>query len=312
MTDTIGQSKRKRIKVACEPCRERKRRCNGRSPCTSCSEWGYDCYYESHLLQSKLQSVSQPSYSAKLNTDPDFSAANQRVPAPSLNSMIPGTPSQVRSLEANSGAAFMRRVGLKIDPTNAPKLNLFGWNIGARKLLSGAGPYTALSIIDIISERDLKKLANVYFSKVDPCYGFIDRHTFYERLESRWRTPLASNEYDGVLLGVAALGSLFSQRNTTITELHLVESARSILDLHQVSEAPSVDLVTGWVLRVIYMRMTASPHATWLASSTLIHLIEASGLHLEACDDTVFPQHNLLCDPDIRRRLIGVAQHVNM
>uniref|UniRef100_A0A8H7N1G1 Transcription factor domain-containing protein n=1 Tax=Bionectria ochroleuca TaxID=29856 RepID=A0A8H7N1G1_BIOOC len=135
---------------------------------------------------------------------------------------------------------------------------------------------------------------------------------FYERLEARWRTPLANNVYDGVLFGVAALGSLFSQRNTTITELHLVESARSVLDLHQISEAPSVDLVTGWVLRVIYMRMTASPHSTWIASSTLIHLIEASGLHLEPFDDTVFPQHNLLCDPDIRRRLIGVAQHVNM
>lgn len=60
------------------------------------------------------------------------------------------------------------------------------------------------------------------------------------------------------------------------------------------------------------MRMTASPHSTWIASSTLIHLIEASGLHLEPYDNTVFPQHNLLCDPDIRRRLIGVAQHVNM
>ncbi|KAH7189874.1 hypothetical protein DER44DRAFT_852454, partial [Fusarium oxysporum] len=289
MTDTIGQSKRKRIKVACEPCRERKRRCNGGNPCTSCSEWGYDCYYESHMSQPKLQTA-----------------------ALSLTSMIQDTPSQVRSLEANSGAAFMRRVGLKIDPTNAPKLNLFGWNIGARKLLSGAGPCTPLPIVDIISERDLKKLANVYFTKVDPCYGFIDHHMFYERLEARWRTPLASNAYDGVLCGVAALGSLFSQRDTTITELHLVESARSILDLHQISEAPSVDLVTGWVLRVIYMRMTASPHSTWMASSILIHLIEASGLHLEPSHDTVFPQHNLLCDPDIRRRLIGVAQHVNM
>ncbi|KAL5585882.1 hypothetical protein FOVSG1_013574 [Fusarium oxysporum f. sp. vasinfectum] len=312
MTDTIGQSKRKRIKVACEPCRERKRKCNGGNPCTSCSEWGYDCYYESPMLQPKLQSVPQLSYLTKLTSDAGFSAANQKAAALSLASMIPDTPSQVRSLEANSGAAFMRRVGLKIDPTNAPKLNLFGWNIGARKLLSGSGPCTALPIVDIISERDLKKLANVYFSKVDPCYGFIDHHMFYERLEARWRTPLASNAYDAVLCGVAALGALFSQRDTTITELHLVESARSILDLHQISEAPSVDLVTGWVLRVIYMRMTASPHSTWMASSILIHLIEASGLHLEPSDDTVFPQHNLLCDPDIRRRLIGVAQHVNM
>lgn len=157
----------------------------------------------------------------------------------------------------------------------------------------------------------MKALANVYFTKVDPCYGFIDQHIFFERLGARWRTPLTSNVYDSVLGGVAALGSLFSRRNVTITELHLVESACSILDVHHMSGPLSVDLVTGWALRVIYMRMTASPHSTWIASSTLMHLVEASGLHLESSCDTVL-SCSTQCDPDIRRRHVGVAQHLNM
>jgi hypothetical protein len=144
-----------------------------------------------------------------------------------------------------------------------------------------------------------------------PCYVFIDYHTFYEWLEVRWRMPIPSTLYDSVLNGVAALGSLFSQGNNAITERCLAESARSILDLHNISASPCVDVVTGCPLPVIYMRMTDSPLSTWIASSTLMHLVEASGLHLEPFSDTVFPP-SAPYDLDIRRRLFGVVQHLNM
>ena len=307
MADAVGHAKRKRSKVACEPCRERKRKCNGANPCTTCNDWGYDCYY-GVLPQRKSYDMMQRSTPGVISSNP-ISLTSSR--SEGQTNLPPDSPNHVRSLEANSGAAFVRKMGLNMDPENAPKLNLFGWNIGTRQSLCDIGPCASLPIVDIISEKDMKDLANVYFAKVDPCYGFIDRHAFYERLEARWRGPISNNIYDSVLSGVAALGSLFSQRKITITELSLVESACSRLDLNQVSEAPSVDLVTGWALRVIYMRITSSPHSTWIASSTLMHLIEASGLHLELPSDTVLP-HSTPCDPDIRRRLVGVSQHLNM
>lgn len=206
----------------------------------------------------------------------------------------------------------MRELGLKIDPAKAPKLNLFGWNIGARQLSTAVETNSTLPIVEITSVENMKALADIYFKKVDPCYGFIDRRLFLERLDARWKSPMDPDVYDSVLSGVAALGCLFSQRNCTVTELHLVSLARSRLDEYILSGAPSVDLVTAWVLRAIYLRLTSSPHSTWIASSTLMHFIEASGIHLESSRDILLPQSNAQCDPDIRRRIVGVAHHLNI
>ncbi|KAL9039112.1 MAG: hypothetical protein Q9214_005008 [Letrouitia sp. 1 TL-2023] len=154
----------------------------------------------------------------------------------------------------------------------------------------------------------MNSLAQVYFDKVDPCYGFIDRCQFNEHLDIRWKSPLTPSIYDSVLGGVAALGCLFSQRNATITELHLVHSARSCLDDHHFSGPPSIDFLTSWTLRLIYLRMTDSPHAVWVASSTLMHLLEASGLHPESPSDLL---PSAQCDPDLQKRLVGLAYHLN-
>ncbi|KAE8371858.1 major facilitator superfamily domain-containing protein [Aspergillus bertholletiae] len=288
MPGTSGPSKRKRSRFACEPCRERKRKCNGESPCSTCSSWGYDCYYHNERRM-------KPKPAAVM------------VDLPAIHGPSPEQAgSYTESLEANSGAAFVRKIGLKMDPANAPKLNLFGWNVGRRNPPSGlaTGAVLAVPIVDILSLNHMKTLANVYFAKVDPCYGFIDSGMFFRRLEARWQSSADGDSYDGVLAGVAALGALFSEITINITEAHLVELTRSITDTHIGSAAPSVDLVTAWALRVIYMRMTAPPYPTWIASSTLMHLIEASKLHQSAPCDSY--------DLDTRQRLIGVARHLNL
>ncbi|KAJ5330045.1 hypothetical protein N7541_005827 [Penicillium brevicompactum] len=293
-----SEVKRKRARVACEPCRERKRKCDGDEPCNTCRYWDYDCYYD---------------------RQPRRRRTHQEAPAEVAPS--PGSPYRnpsdahgvVRRLEANSGAAFVHKMGLKIDPAKAPKLSLFGWNIGKRNLSSTIGNVTAaMSITDITSLGHMRSLAQIYFDKLHPCYGFIDPAHFFERLTARWSSTSVSSLYDCVLGGVAALGCLFSQRNMTMTEIHLVGSACATLELHVLTGVPPVDLLTGWTLRVIYMRMTDLPHATWMTSSRLMHLVEAAGFHLESAD-SVFPRSSTTgCDPDIRRRLFGVAQHLNM
>ncbi|KAL4995054.1 hypothetical protein BDV10DRAFT_175538 [Aspergillus recurvatus] len=198
-------------------------------------------------------------------------------------------------------------MGLKVDPANAPRMNLFAWNVGARRLSSGLVPSTAgLPLVDLVPLGSMRQLAGVYFATVDPCYGFIDQQAFFQRLDVRWSSSSSGggNVYDSVLAGVAALGLLFSERTASAAELQLVETAKSILESYDGCAPPSLDLITGWVLRVVYMRMTAAPYSTWLASSTVMHLIEAAGLHHE---DSSPP-----CSPDIRRRLVGVALHQNM
>ena len=284
----MNSPKRKRSRLACKPCRERKRKCDGSDPCTTCTQWGYQCYYATPRLQSTLDPPVRP------------------VPAPNVVESDHG--GLVRRLEANSGAAFVRKLGLKIDPTEAPKLNLFGWNIGTRQLSAQLNGDAALSIVEITSLEQMKSLSQVYFEKVDPCYGFIDHHQFFEQLDARWRSPLKPSIYDSILGGVAAIGCLFSLQNATITELHLVRSARSSLENYHLFRSPSIDLLTGWMLRTIYLRMIDSPHSTWLASSTLMHLVEASGLHPESPSDLL---PSAQCDPDLKTRLVGLAHHLN-
>lgn len=280
--------KRKRSRLACKPCRERKRKCDGRDPCSTCTQWGYDCYFSTQRKQATLDPVAKSAL-APSTAESDYHGLARR-------------------LEANSGAAFVRKLGLKIDPTKAPKLNLFGWNIGTRQLSSQFSAASALSITQITSLEHMKSLAQLYFDKVDPCYGFIDRRHFNERLDTRWKSSLKLSIYDSVLGGVAALGCLFSQRNATITELHLVHSARSCLDDHPLSGPPSMDFLIGWTLRSIYLRMTDSPHSVWIASSTLMHLLEASGLHPKSPSDLL---PSAQCDPDLQKRLVGLAYHLN-
>jgi hypothetical protein len=288
--------KRKRARVACEPCRSRKRKCDGAAPCETCRDWGYDCYYAAGR-SSKHNAGASPSEpppggsglggdSHRLAVDP------QRV---------------ARGLTANSSAVFVRKMGLKVDPANAPRVNLFAWNVGARRLSSGLVPAPAgLPLVDLVPLGSMRQLAEIYFSKVDPCYGFIDRQVFLQRLDARWSSSGSgrSGIYDSVLAGVAALGLLFSERSASATELQLIENAKSILESYDGYAPPSLDLITGWVLHVVYMRMTAAPYSTWLASSTIMHLIEAAGLQHE--------NPSTAYDPDIRRRLVGVALHQNM
>lgn len=318
-------TRRKHTRQACTPCRDRKRKCDGREPCVTCTTWGYECFYESRRTRRARLGTPQAARQDSVTTPPAANSVGPHVDpvarpqslqsiasAPSTVGVASGTDNGglVRRLEANSGAAFVRKLSLKIDPTKAPKLNLFGWNLGARLLSSqlDADAAPILPVVEITSLEHIKSLAQAYFHKVDPCYGFIDQRQFFERLDIRWKTPLIASIYDSVLAGVAAIGCLFSQRRATMTELHLVRSARSSLDNHHLSSLPSLDLVTGWTLRTIYLRLTDSPHSTWMASSTLMHLLEAAGLHPES-NSVLLP--SAPCDPDLKRRIVGVAHHLN-
>ena len=301
--ETMRSFRRKRASVACVPCRERKRKCDGGSPCITCTEWGYDCFYE-HKHRRNFRNNSRTS---------SLRSTQNHLPiphTPSEKNALQGTRSLVQRMESNSGAAFVRKMALKIDSAKAPKLSLFAWNIGARKMSCVYGISSPLPIVQIASLENMITFVNTYFQKLDSCFGFINRHLLFERLSARWQSSVANDLYDCVLGGIAALGCLFSQRDLANTEMQFVQSARSILDMHVLSDAPTLDLISGWALRVIYLRMTSSPHETWMASSTLMHLVEASGFHLGSLNGTILPHSSSQDDLEMRR-VYALARHVN-
>ncbi|RHZ48080.1 hypothetical protein CDV55_100464 [Aspergillus turcosus] len=313
---------RKRSRIACTSCQSRKRKCSGDQPCSTCVQLGAasECHYDIQARKKKDVKVFRPAglsvhRPSVIEESPRPKSQEQSTPGDS-------TSIHVSSLEANSGAAFVRRLGLKLDPANAPRLHLFAWNVGARHPPPSSMPtstsVTAAPIVDIISQEEMRSLMTFYFEKVDPCYPFLDRDVVLRQVSRRWLPPssesaLPYGPYDAVLCGIAALGFLFSRRRAVPAEYRLVETARRILEHSLLVDSPaSVDIVTGWVLRVAYLRMTASPHVAWMASCSLMHLIEASGLHLEPLPDTSLGQTTTPCAPEIRRRLFGIARHLNV
>lgn len=348
----MADSTRKRSRAACISCQSRKRKCSGDQPCTTCAQAGVDCQYSTaRKKRVRSESFYRNSLSAlDERRIHDGMPSNNTIPKPMSAAGGPPSPTSYRrlndtggsqSLEANSGAAFVRKLGLRIDPARAPRLHLFAWNVGERHVSptlssSPITPSAPAPITKIISLEEMRRLAAIYFEKVDPCYAFLDRKTVLARIAERWSASagpageMPEQPYDSVLCGVAAFGFLFSRREILLTERLLVDTAHLSLEKTVTCpQPPSVDAVVGWVLRAAYLRMTASPHAAWMASCTLMHLVEAAGLHLDASDpeatgllagpsSTIHESANSATipneptsDPGIRRRLFGMARHLN-
>ena len=293
-----------RARKACEPCRERKRKCDFNQPCGPCVRFEYVCHYVSVRRRRGKDAASEH----------PPALASEACPAPTTISeeseICQATDHQLQSLEANSGAAFVRKLALALDPTNAPRLHLFAWNLflGARTLDSRA---RVRPVVEIISRATMESLATIYLDKVDPCYGFIDHGVLQQHVQSRWDSASIEDPYDAVLCGIVALGFLFSRAHVESIELDAIETARHILE-QSTDSRPSIDIVTGWVLRVAYLRMTASPHAAWMASCTMMHTIEASGIHSTQTSSTIPVLSTQDVTPELRRRVLGIARHLNI
>lgn len=357
---------RKRSRAACLSCQSRKRKCSGDQPCVTCTQSGTVCQFnptprkkpssgahrtnlsapEEQQQQQQQQPENWPKTQTQTQTQPGpasirtgtsdsaISPASYTHPnGPQPNDSRPDDSKPgSRSLEVNSGASFVRKLGLRIDPARAPRLHLFAWNVGERKKSPDRASFgTAASITQILSQAQMLGLAAIYFEKVHPCYAFLNRETLLSRIVRRWSNKSSAetdSPFETVLCGIAALAYLFSEREIMDIEIKLADDARLSLEKSVLCDKPpSIDTITAWVLRTAYLRMTASPHAAWMASCTLMHLIEAAGLHLEKSDqqptielgDSTTGNYTGLnnrdtssnSDLDTRRRLFGMARHLN-
>lgn len=297
---------RKRSKLACEPCRELKRKCDGSQPCGACLRFEYDCTYQRATTGKRKRADQVPG-----PTGPSAPAQQQPPVRPAGDRATSGCtlPGSLRSLEANSGSAFLRRLALRLDPKNAPRMHTFAWNafLGSRKL---AHPPVSRPLTEMLSQADMKSLVSVYFEKVDPVYGFLELNDILARVERRWTAGYQGQPEEAVLCGVAALACLFSRIHTTTVELDLVEASRLSLE-QTISDVPTVISVTAWLLRVVYLRIAGTHHVAWMAGCILMHMIEAAGLHFEPSEESVLQSPGEKVDPQIRRRLLAVAQYLN-
>ncbi|PVH78726.1 hypothetical protein DL98DRAFT_238021 [Cadophora sp. DSE1049] len=263
-------NRRQRIKHACEPCKKRKRRCNGEQPCSTCIKYEYKCYFEA--VQRKRRS-RQPDGLQSDGSPPAGSItvdSNQEVER-EVTSTTGTTPR-----EANSGAAFAQLLRNRLEPRQAdtPHARTPSWNIG----MSEEQQELPSELTRIISKEQMERLSESYFTTIHQLYGFLNRGVFDAKVEERWNMIYVPDPYDSILCGVAALGSQYLGEPSKALEIALVDCAKRILEITSASNTPSYENAASWTLRTIYLRSTTQPYAAWITSCTAMLTIDGLGL----------------------------------
>lgn len=270
---------RQRSKQACLPCRRRKRKCDGNLPCNICKGYGYDCEFgngaQSANLKRPVPSDGSPQAGGKVTrlTYPQ-EHPKQHTESP----LFPGIlePSKARYVGRYSSIAFPLYVGLEVQATKIPRLHSFAYHTGIRKEPPCAVTCEAAQKIPWNTTRSL---IEVYTATVHPVFGFLDMDQLYVRCEKHWHGQSQDLVFEAMMSGVIATASLFSGTLDQDTEMWFILHAKEILEDCVISRFPSLEQIAAWTLRTIYMRCTARPHVTWLSSCTVMHLVEAAGLH---------------------------------
>jgi hypothetical protein len=287
---------RERAKRACETCKFRKRKCNSREPCSFCVRFEYECSYTTHSRRRVSRSVTG---SCMVST-----SAPKTLPFDRSSLYL-----NQRHMEANSGIAFPHVLGMNLNPSDAPRVHGFGWNLG----LCSEPIDQHTNVIDLISKDEMYRLADIYFERVHPVLAFMDQETFEDKISSRWAYPTSMDSYDSVLCGVAALGSLFSETKGFEHEYDLVQCAKEVLEKTSMMRNPLLHDAAAWLLRAIYLRCNNTPHAAWMASCTTLHIMEATGAHQDITPVSILYSDttDTSLNQESQRRLFWVAKVLN-
>lgn len=264
--------------MACRSCRSQKRKCNGKEPCSNCVRYNYDCEY-------RRTSAVGPRH--PLRTGDSGAASGYATPIE--------TP---RSADISAVAS---------PSSDRATIDSLAWNLGVRNPLIADGDL----VTRYIPKSEMKVFAGEYFSQFHPFYPFLKPERFYKSLDERWTRPLQLDPLDGLLCGVAAIGCLFV--NAPEQGSSMVKCAEHFLQSSLSISKPGLDHIGAWILRVFYLRITSTPHVCWLASCTLMHLAEATSLHLDTSEARNSPLDHALWDDDAeyRRRLFHFATLLN-
>lgn len=130
-------------------------------------------------------------------------------------------------------------------------------------------------------------------------------------MTARFSASSGAHKHDTVLFGIAALGSLFSDDFAAAKEnLHatLARRFQARLDADVTdATAPDFELIGALVLKTLYLRSTARPYATWMASCTTMQTISMMGGSIEDLAFDEAPQDSC-CEA---RQVLWIARLLN-
>ncbi|OQE29776.1 hypothetical protein PENSTE_c002G07159 [Penicillium steckii] len=303
MSTAIG--KRKRVRKACLPCHQRKRKCDTAYPCGMCTTYGYKCSYtggnKNHTKNDDIGPLSparpvgvegggypesriiadstpnSPFYTALEHQIANPSPTNTRANNTSASSSI-FDEQKLRCSGASAAMAFPHVLGMALGADTPPRTRSFAYNFGIRPEEESTD-HRHLS--SLISEKDLISFSEAFFVGLGPVGDVMDQSIYTQRCRRYYQNPDNSSiALAAIAAGVAALGSFLSP-NRYPQETALVQYAKAILDDPASLRYHGIDHIVAWGMRVFYLRATTRPSNAWIASCTQMHLCEALGLYEE-------------------------------
>lgn len=317
MSTTLSQ--RRRVRRACTPCKQRKRKCDSQFPCGMCTAYEYDCFYgaaaaaasahassrEAALAPAEARASPEPVSKWRIvhraedrgnNSTQGSSGGGSRgaSPPPAATATAPGIFDEYKSRYAGASAAMafphVLGVAFGADAHEPPKIRSVAWNFGIRPdEASSSSSHAHLS--SLITEDELSRFSAVFFSAMAPIADLISAEAYSARCRAYFHpepdntnntsSSSSSVAFSAIAAGVAALGSFLSPSARHPHEAALVLHAKIILDDPRAMRTLSVDHIIAAGFRVFYLRATTRPNNAWIASCTVVHLCEAVGLHRE-------------------------------
>jgi hypothetical protein len=312
--------KRQRSAKACLSCRQTKKKCDGKNPCSTCARFHHECLYQKGKTfggLSSVQSVTSTSEGGNAHgevTGRAVSTYSHPAQDTGMDHHSILDPEKGRYFDDSSAIAFPRLVGIQFGASKAPRLHSFAWNLGIRP----EPVPSALDITQFVPLDDVYLYSKDYFAVVHPTFDFLDQQEFIRRASLRWKgsSTEESLNFDAVICGVVALGYFVSKKSDSGIEAVLTMFAKDRLESVALTKPPTIDLISAWILRAIYLRATSRPHASWMASNITMHLIESSGIQRDISSVTlVYPSSRQVYDDEAqalyRRRVFWVGRAVN-
>lgn len=281
--DTSRGTPRHRVLRACEPCKQRKKRCDGMQPCATCVRYQYICFFS-------LQSRSR--LNRALRQMPGSPRHATTALAPSFTTTLPeqhadgGSQRPARSRDATSRYAICYASSSRLieNTLQEPSSNAVPCKSSQPVQSTISTGHSVASdapairpLTSALSLDRMQDLTANYINNFHPVYTFVRPAIVRERIAARYSAIRDDYQHESILFGIAALGSLYS--NEPISgkqDWHdtLARSFQSFLeaDIARTS-TPNFELVASLVLKTFYLRSTSRSYATWITSCTTIETI---------------------------------------
>ncbi|KIY03357.1 uncharacterized protein Z520_00048 [Fonsecaea multimorphosa CBS 102226] len=313
ITGNERPAKRQKVAAACDQCREKKIKCDGRKPlCRPCErrygaaaqcEWGLRktrsigaSKLEIMRLQSRIDELER---SGRRKSNQPEGAEHQSPPQSTsdrnhdsganamMGLMEEGEPAEAGVVGDSSAASFMNRIKAALDQQLTPD--------SAQQASSTVSPVPTGSQRQrrfknpdyvLPPRQQADRLLEVYWRIVDPLYPFVDKDDFMGKYQTLWTgNPTMDDEVCFICL-LNAIFAISCILDSSIRPPDRVNSGegfykRALVYFNlEFLQFRSVHTVQCLLLLAQYLQSTSEPQQCWLFAGLAIRIAQSLGLDL--------------------------------